>query len=121
LLLGHVRWRVLVPAGVITAVAMIVYAISANVWMPNMITSNTQQFGFFGVALALVTWFSGASICIIAAACVGAILAEDDGSIGRMLHRGNDVLVDRAPPSLDAPTQAPRLRDAFTAVGDDSD
>jgi membrane protein len=120
LLLGHVRWQVLVPTGAITAVAVIVYAISANIWMPNTITSNTKQFGFFGVALALVTWFSGASICIIVGACVGTVLAEDRGPIGQLVHGGNDVLVEGAPPSLDAPTQALRLRDAFTPSRDDS-
>src|SRR5690242_4408292 len=114
LLLGHVRWRVLVPTGVITALALILYAISANVWMPNTVTSNTRQFGFFGVSLALVTWFSGAAICILVGACVGTVLAEDRGPIGQLVRRGNDVLVRGAPASLDAPTQAPRLRDAFT-------
>jgi len=32
---------------------------------------NEAQFGFFGVALALVTWFSGAAICVLIGACAG--------------------------------------------------
>ena len=59
LLLGEVRARVLVPTGVITGVATAAYAASATIWMPEVVTSNEAQFGVFGVALALVTWFSG--------------------------------------------------------------
>jgi membrane protein len=120
LLLGHVRWRVLVPTGAITALAMIGYALSANVWMPETVTSNTKQFGFFGVALALVTWFSGASICILASACVGAILVQDTGRTGELLRGGGDTLVPGAPPPLEAPTQALRLRDAFAPLREDA-
>src|SRR5215831_15089680 len=52
LLLGEVRWRVLLPTGVITAVLLAGFAISATVWMPDVVTRNEAQFGFFGVALA---------------------------------------------------------------------
>ena len=65
LLLGEVRARVLVPIGVITSIATFAYAASATVWMPGVVTGNEAQFGFFGVALALVTWFSGAAICVL--------------------------------------------------------
>jgi hypothetical protein len=33
------------------------------------VTSNNHQYGIFGVALALVAWFSGAAICIVVGAC----------------------------------------------------
>jgi membrane protein len=77
LLLGDVRPRVLLPTAVITAVAMAAFAVSATVWMPGVVTRNEAQFGFFGVALALVTWFSGAAICILIGACAGPVLAGD--------------------------------------------
>ena len=79
LLLGEVRARVLMPTGVIIGIALAVYALSATIWMPTVVTSNEDQFGVFGIALALVTWFSGAAICIVIGACAGAVLAEDDG------------------------------------------
>ena len=44
---GEVRARVLVPTGVITAVAMAAFAVSATVWMPGVVTPNEAQFGFF--------------------------------------------------------------------------
>src|SRR3954451_8953367 len=61
---GKVRWRPLIPSVVITGVALLAYGPSAAIWMPNMDTSNETQFGFFGVALPLVSWFSGAALCI---------------------------------------------------------
>jgi len=121
LLLGHVRWRPLLPTAVITSVAMGVYAMSAAVWMSGVVEKNQNQFGFFGIALALVTWFSGASVCIIVGACAGPVLVEDTGWIGRIC-RGpeREVLVPGVPRSLPAPDREMRLRDAFTQGSDDS-
>jgi membrane protein len=114
LLLGQVRWRVLLPTGIITGVTLSLYALSASIWMPQVVTSNQAQFGFFGVALALTTWFSGAAICILVGACAGPVLAEDTGWIGVLIRGSNpDVLVAGAAPSLPAPTGTLRLRDAF--------
>jgi membrane protein len=119
-LLGHVRMRVLAPTGVITGIAMAGYGLSASIWMPEVVTSNEAQFGFFGVALALVTWFSGAAICILVGACAGPVLAEDPGRLGRFI-RGNEpgTLNAGAPSELPPPTRDLSLRDAFR-TGDDA-
>lgn len=116
LLRGEVRLRVLLPTGVVTSVLMAGYAVSANVWMPNLVERNDAQFGFFGVALALVSWFSGASICVLIGACAGPVFAEDDGLVGRLI-RGEDptLLTPEALPSLPGPDRDLRLRDAFTS------
>lgn len=120
LLLGHVRWRVLLPSAIITAVTMFLYAVSAGVWMPSNVAKNLDQFGFFGIALALVTWFTGAAACIIVGACAGPVFSEDSGLVGRLSRGGLDpVLTEGAPPSLEAPSQGVRLRDAFGARDDD--
>ena len=119
LLLGHVRVRVLASTGVITGVALAVFGLSASVWMPEVVTSNETQFGFFGVALALVTWFSGASTCVLVGACAGPALAEDPGLLGRFL-RGKvpGALNAGAPPELPPPTRDLSFRDAFKAGED---
>jgi membrane protein len=117
---GQVRWRVLIPTGLITGLAMSGYTIAAKVWMPEVITRNETQFGFFGVALALVTWLSGAAICIVVGACAGPVFAEDDGSVGAIVRgRKPGLLVEGAPPSLPPPARAPRLRDGFAPTQDD--
>jgi membrane protein len=120
LLLGDVRMRVLAPTGVITGIAMAGYGLSASVWMPQVVASNETQFGFFGVALALVTWFSGAAICILVGACAGPVLAEDTGRLGWFI-RGDEpgTLNAGAQPELPPPTRDLSLRDAFR-TGEDA-
>lgn len=114
LLLGDVRVRVLAPTGVITGIAMAGFALCASVWMPEVVTSNEAQFGFFGVALALVTWFSGAAICILVGACAGPILAEDTGRFGRLIRGGEPrTLTAGVPSELPPPTRDLSLRDVF--------
>ena len=75
--------------------------------MPETVTKNQDQFGVFGIALALVTWFSGAAMCLIVGACAGAVIALHPGRLGR-LARGDDddVLVADAPAVARAPDAA---------------
>jgi hypothetical protein len=88
--------------------------------MSNLVTKNQTQFGFFGVALALVSWFSGASLCIMVGACAGPVLADDPGAVGRFIRGGRDeTLVEGAAEPLPGPTETLRLRDAFRTMEDD--
>ena len=120
LLLGNVRVRVLAPTGVITGIAMAGYALSASVWMPEVVSSNEAQFGFFGIALALVTWFSGAAICILVGACAGPVFAEDTGRLGGFIRGGEPRALNAgAPPELPPPTRDLSLRDAFRTGEDE--
>lgn len=120
LLLGDVRPRVLLPGATVAGITQSAYVVSAFVWMPNVVTRNNAQFGFFGIALALVTYFSGVAMCVIVGACGGPVLAEDPGPIGRFVRgRHASVLTDGAPPSVGPPTRELRLRDAFRATADD--
>jgi len=119
LLLGDVRARVLVPTGVLTAVATGVYGASATIWMPGLVTDNEAQFGVFGVALALITWFSGSAICVLGGACAGAVLAEDPGRIGTFIRGGQSgTLTLGAPPPRPPPARELNLRDAFRSTDD---
>lgn len=121
MLLGQVRRRVVLVSGVITGIALTGYAASATVWMPGIVTRNQAQYGFFGVALALVTWFSGAAICVVVGACAAPVLAEDPGRIGRWVRgRSPTVLVPGAAPPLPPPPRRPRLADALRASEDDA-
>src|SRR5689334_21393086 len=120
MLKGQVRLRVLLPSGLITGIALSAYGLSATLWMPNNVTSNNHQYGIFGVALALVAWFSGAAICIVVGACAGPVLAEDPGPIGRLVRGGAaSPLVEGALPPLPPPVRLLRLADAFAPSDDD--
>jgi membrane protein len=111
----QVRLRVLATTAIITGVAQAFYGASASIWMPRTLDNNQEQFGFFGVALTLVTWLSGAAIIIVIGACAGPVVAEDRGILGRLV-RGtgrDDVLAPGAPPSLPAPLRPAGLADAI--------
>ena len=115
---GEVRLRVLVPTGVVTGIGLTGYALSAHVWMPSVVTSNEAQFGAFGLALALVTWFSGAAICIL----IGAHRAGVRGGhrLRGQVHPGRHArnADPGAPPSLSPPVRERSLRDAFQSTED---
>ena len=120
LLMGDVRARVLVPTGVFIGVATSIYAGTSVIWMPENVTSNEAQFGIFGIALALIAWFSGAASCVLAGACAGAILAEDRGRIGAFVRGGQgQTLTASARPALPPPARELRVRDAFRSAEDD--
>jgi len=111
----QVRFRVLGPTGILTGVAFIVYGATASLWMPTTVSNNQHQFGFFGVALSLTTWLSGAATIIVVGACVGPVAADDAGIVGR-LTRGvgrTDTLVPGAAPSFEAPSRDMRFADAL--------
>jgi len=119
LLLGDVRARVLVPTGVFSGVATAAYAASATIWMPGTVTSNEAQFGVFGIALALITWFSGAATCVVVAASAGAVLAEDPGRIGTFIRGGQSQTLTRgARPPVAPPPRQLSVRDAFGSTDD---
>jgi membrane protein len=110
----QVRLRVLLPTGVLTGLGMTVYGATSSLWMPTAISQNQHQFGFFGVALALVTWLSGAAFIVVASACAAPVLAEDSGVLGRLVRGSSPaVLVPGAVPSLGAPVRAPTLANAI--------
>jgi membrane protein len=120
MLQAKVRQRVVLASGVLTGIALTVYSATATLWMPTIVTRNQTQFGFFGVSLALVTWFSGAAICILVGACAAPVLADDPGPLGRLVRgSASSVLVPGAPPSLPAPSR-PGLADALRMPSDDS-
>jgi membrane protein len=119
----QVRWRPLLVTALLTGIGMAVYGVTASLWMPNTMSSNQHQFGLFGVSLALVSWLTGACTVIVTAACIGPVVAEDEGIFGR-LARGpgrTDVLVPGAPPSEPAPLRGARLRNALGLGVDEDD
>ncbi len=123
MLARQVRARALLPSAVLTATGSLFYTASSTVWMPRTITENQHQFGFFGVALSLVTWLTGAATIVVVSACAAPVLAEDQGWIGRLIRGGRaaSTLVEGAAESTAAPASAPRLSNAFGIGGPDDD
>jgi membrane protein len=114
MLRGEVRWRALLPTAVITGVGTWIYALAASVWMPGNVSSQYAQFGAFGIAMAIVTWFTGLAFLIVAAAAAAPALADGDGRVGRWLRADQPTAVEAgAKPALPGPARPVRLSDAF--------
>jgi hypothetical protein len=110
----QVRLRVLAATGVLTGTGLVAYGAAASLWVPRAAASNQAQFGFFGVALTLVTLLTGVAIIIVFGACAAPVLAEDTGVVGRLIRGSNNaILSEGAPPSLPAPIYAPSLMNAI--------
>jgi membrane protein len=119
MLRGDVRWRALLPGAVLTSAAMTGYVLSSGLWMPASVQNNSAQFGFFGVSLALVSWFVGACFVIIVSAALCPVLVEGDHALARWLRAGGeDALVPGAPAGLPGPTRRLRLLDAIAVHQD---
>ena len=95
----HVRWRVLLPSAIATAVGASLYTASAAVWVPHSMIANQRQFGFFGVSMTLVSWFVGFCFIVVAAATLGPVLATDEGPIGRLVRGQDDTLLRPGAPA----------------------
>lgn len=89
---GHVRWRVLLPSSLLTAVGLLLYGAAASVWMPRSVEANEAQFGLFGVSMTIVSWFVGAALILVGATALGPVLAQDGGWLGRLIRgRGGTI------------------------------
>ena len=115
----EVRFRVLLPTGALIALFSGLYAIVAPIWMPSQVKSNLNQFGVFGITMALITWLSGMAMCIIGGACIGVTLVEDQGPVGRIACLGApSLLVDGTRPPLEPPRRTLSLLSSLTRPSD---
>jgi len=113
MLRGEVRWRPLLPTGVVTGLGAWAYTLASSLWFPVNLTRNYDQFGAFGLSLAFVTWFTGFAFIIVGAAVLGPALAEGHDRLARWLNPTGDCLTPGSAPSLPGPLRPMRLTDAF--------
>lgn len=114
MLRGEVRWRALLPTAVVTGLGGTVYALGSGLWMPMTVSENFSQFGAFGIALSLVTFFTGSGFVIVIGAVIGPVLVEAADPVGRWLRGATGTpLEPAAPPALPGPRRPVRLADAF--------
>ena len=82
----RVRWRALIPGAALTAVGMLTLALLSGRIVPRMVENNERTFGPSGTILALVSWLIVIGTVLVVTAVVGAVLAQEDGPIGRLMH-----------------------------------
>lgn len=72
LLNRRLPWRRLVFGGVVAAVGTTVYSLVTSLYMPSLVNRYTEQFGLFGITIALIGWLLVIAGIIVASAAIGA-------------------------------------------------
>ena len=72
LLNREVHWRRLLVGGSVTGVATAVYGVATAIYMPELISRYTEDFGLFGITIAIIGWLLVVSAIVVASSAVGA-------------------------------------------------
>lgn len=78
LLERQLHWRRLLVAGAAAAVGMTIFAIGTPIYMPDVMTRATNEFGLFGVTITLIGWLLAASFILVATTAIGAEFDSSD-------------------------------------------
>lgn len=77
LLVGRqIHWHRLVPQALLTSVSLALLGVAASIYMPRTVASAAAQFGFIGVAFALLSFLFVAAFILVTTAALGSTLAE---------------------------------------------
>jgi membrane protein len=74
-----IRWQLLLPQALLTSAGLTTLAVASAVYLPRAVASAANQFGFIGVAFALLSWLFLAAFVLVAAAALGATIARPAG------------------------------------------
>ncbi len=110
----RIHWRRLLATGAVAAVGMAAYGAATTLYMPEMIQSNTSQFGLFGVTIAIIGWLLGGAGIIIASTAVGAEFDQTRAPWARRLKERYGLL----DPNLPSPPSSPVDEDASLTGAD---
>ena len=103
LLTRSVHWRRLLVTGGLSAVGTAVFGVATAFYMPPLVTRYTNQFGLFGITIALIGWLLVASGIVVAAAAIGAEFdASREPWAVRLKTRYHLLDPDLEPPVADA-------------------
>jgi len=94
LLARRVPVRMLVPGGVLMALAMVVLSLAGQVYLPRALSSATRQFGALGVSFTYLTWLFVIMIALVATTTVGAVVARDPGPFARVVGGAGEAAPD---------------------------
>jgi uncharacterized membrane protein YvlD (DUF360 family) len=84
LLNRQVHWRRLAVGGAATAVGTALLTVATTIYMPPLVERYTNEFGLFGITMALIGWLLAASYILVLCTVFGA---EFDASDGRWIRK----------------------------------
>ena len=110
----RVHWRRLLFTGALSAVGMAVFAVATPIYMPELMTRYTNEFGLFGVTITLIGWLLAATFVVVTSTAIGA---EFDASDAPWLVRLK-VRFRLLDPSQPVPAQHPDAEGQGLTSGD---
>ncbi len=70
----QVHWRRLLAGGAISAVATAAYGVATTIYMPGLVQRYTDEFGLFGITIAIIGWLLVIALVLVASTAVGVEL-----------------------------------------------
>lgn len=67
----QVHWRRLLPGGAISAIVTSVYGVATTIYMPPLVERYTNEFGLFGITIAIIGWLLAVSVVLVASTAIG--------------------------------------------------
>ncbi|WP_426244522.1 YhjD/YihY/BrkB family envelope integrity protein [Nocardioides sp. LHG3406-4] len=86
LLAGAVRARILIPGAVCFALLMLTVRPATAAWLPHALEVSADRYGPIGVAFTYLACLYTASLCFLASAVLGQVIATDRGGLGQWIH-----------------------------------
>lgn len=77
LLIGRrLPWQRLLPQAALTALGLSALGVASVIYMPRAVADAAAQFGFIGVAFALLSWLFAFALVLVVMAALGSTLVE---------------------------------------------
>ena len=74
----RVHWRRLLVTGGASALGMSLFGVATPIYMPQLMTKATNEFGLFGITITIIGWLLVASFILVACAALGAEFDASD-------------------------------------------
>jgi uncharacterized BrkB/YihY/UPF0761 family membrane protein len=88
LLAGAVHPRLLAPGALVFALLMLAVRPATAAWLPHALEVSADRYGSIGVAFTYLACLYTASLCFLATALIGQVIADDRGALGVWIRRG---------------------------------
>jgi len=87
LLAGGVHPRLLAPGALVFALLMLTVRPATAAWLPHALQVSADRYGSIGVAFTYLACLYTASLCFLATAVLGQVIANDRGALGAWIRR----------------------------------
>ena len=79
----RIRWRDLIPFGVVASILLALYGIGASIYVPRLLETYAARYGVIGVVFAIISALFAVMIVIVGSAALGREVHDELGRIRR--------------------------------------